>query len=336
MATLDPIKPIILLNWAGRHVTEDLSGYVKSITYTESKRKKSGGRDRVQLTLDNSSGIFTSDWYPQSGDSLQPGVSWLDLSTGKLSAWSWGRFTIDDIRYRFGPDEVTIGALASGKASDKMEQTKNRSWDNISLRLLCTTLAAEAGMSCSFTGDDTLIDHVQQRNESSRELLTRLAEQYNLPISLKDETLYAGTPKLGTLTVSLKSRSTLKSADIISASPRNTAHCVQVHYYNDETKESGVYSTGKATDDKHTQQEYNVQVKNLAEAKRYAESKASGGGEKHQAESRLELINTPVAVGQPVHLADAGKLPADWVIAQQTTSISNSTWKATIRMTKKG
>jgi phage protein D len=336
VATLDPIKPIIVLNWAGRHVTQDLSGYVKSITYTESKRKKSAGRDRVQLTLDNSTGIFTSDWYPQSGDVLQPGVSWLDLITGKLSTWRWGRFTIDDVRFRFGPDEVTIGALASGKAADKLEQNNNRNWDNISLRLLCTTLAAEAGMECSFTGDDTIIDHVQQRNESSRELLTRLAEQYNLPVSLKDATVYVGSPKLGTLTVSMKNRSVLKSADIVSSSPRNTAHSVVVHYYNDETKESGTYSTGKVTDDKHTLQEYNVQVSNLAEAKRYAQSKAAAGGGKHQAESRLELINTPAAVGQPVHLTDAGKLPADWTIAQQTTSVTNSTWKTTIKMTKKG
>lgn len=177
---------------------------------------------------------------------------------------------------------------------------------------------------------------MQQRNETPRELLKRLAEQYNVPVSMKDETMYVGSPKLGTLTVSLKNRDVVKNADIVAASPRNATHTVVVHYYNKETRESGSYATGKVTNDKHTQQFYNVDVKNMADAKRYAHAKAAAGGGKHQNESRLTLACTPVAVGQPVHLADAGKIPADWVIAQQTTSISGGSWQATIRMVKKG
>ncbi|MFV0261373.1 MAG: phage late control D family protein [Kluyvera sp.] len=336
MATLNPNKITVLLNWAGRAVTADLSQFVISITYTESKRKKSAGRDRIQLTLNNQNGIFSNAWYPSEGDILQPGVSWLDLITAKRGVWRWGKFTIDDIQFRFGPDQVIIGALASGPASDKFEQVNNRTWQNISLKELCTTLAGEAGMECSFTGEDTILALVQQRNESPRELLQRLSEQYDLPVSLKDASLYVGKPSLGVLVVDLMNRSAVKSADIIAASKRNTTAAVSVHYYNAETKEAGVYSTGKATDEKHTQNFYNVDVKDAAEAKRWAESKASGGGDKHEAESRITLINTPVAVGQPVTLTNCGKLPASWEIAEQTTTVSGSNWQAAIKMKKKG
>lgn len=334
MATLNPIRPTVLLNWAGRSVTADLSSRVVSISYTESQRKKSAGRDRIQLTLDNSTGIFTGSWYPSEGDKLQPGVSWLDLISGKRGVWHWGAFTIDDIRFRFGPDQVIIGALASGPASDKIEQTNNRSWSNISLKALCTTLAGEAGMECSFNGTDTIIASVQQRNETSRELLQRLSEKYDLPVSLKDQTLYAGTPKLDTLEVDMANRSVVKSADIVSATQRNTTNAVEYHYYNAQTKESGTYSTNKAAGDKHTKVYYNQDATDLADAKRKAEALASKGGCQHEAESRLVLINTPVAVGQPVTLRNAGKLPANWKVAEQTTSISNSVWQASLRLEK--
>lgn len=334
MATLNPLRPSVLLNWAGRSVTADLSDRVVSITYTESQRKKSAGRDKIQLTLSNQDRIFCNAWYPSEGDKLQPGITWLDLLTGKRGVWRWGAFTIDDIRFRFGPDQVIIGALASGPASDKMEQTNNRTWTNISLKALCTTLAGEASMECSFNGTDTVIPEVQQRNETSRELLQRLSEKFDLPVSLKDQTLYAGTPKLGTLEVDLTNRSMVKSADIVAASQRNTSSAVTLHYYNAQTKEFGEYSTGKASDEKHHQVYYNVDAKDMTDAKRQAEALANKGGSKHEAESRLVLINTPVAVGQPVKLINAGKIPANWKIAQQTTSISNSVWQASLRLEK--
>ncbi|MGT3827044.1 phage late control D family protein [Enterobacter kobei] len=334
MATLNPVKPVVLLDWAGRNVTQDLSDYVMSITYTESQRKKSAGRDKISLTLNNQDQIFCDAWYPQTGDVLQPGMGWLDLLTGKRHVWRWGRFTIDDIQFRFSPDQVVIGATAGGPASDRIEQVNNRTWQNISLKQLCTTLAGEAGMDCQFNGPDTIIALVQQRNESARALLQRLSAQYNAPVSLKDASVYVGTPSLPALTVNLQDRSVVKSADITAASTRNTTSAVAVHYYNPQTKKAEVYRTGNATDEEHTLNLYDQGFIDEAQARQIAQSNASGGGDKHEAESRLVLLNTPIAVGQPVHLEGAGKLPAKWKVSEQTTSVSAAAWQASVKLIK--
>lgn len=331
---LNPTKPAVLLNWAGRSVSQDLSPFVVSITYTESLRKKNAARDKISLVLNNKDRIFCDKWYPKQGDTLKPGLIWLDLITGASRIWHWGAFTIDDIQFRFAPDQVVIGALATSKKSDKLEQANNRSWENISLKQLCTTLAGEANLSCSFNGDDVMIPFVQQRNESSRELLQRLSEQYDLPVAVKNEMVYVGTPKLGTLTVDMTDRTIVKSADIVVASNRHSVGAVEIEYYDPQKKALITYKTGGAADDKHTQRIYNAPVSSPEEAKRYAQSLGKNNGAQHEAESRLVLINTPVAVGQPVKLTHIGQLPSSFTVAQQTTSVTAGHWQTTLKMTK--
>ncbi|MGQ3662060.1 phage late control D family protein [Citrobacter braakii] len=328
---LNPTRPSVLLNWAGRSVTEDLSDFVTSITYTESLRKSKAGRDKISLVLNNRDRIFCDAWYPQQGDTLKAGIAWTDLATGRQKIWRWGAFTIDDVRFRFGPDEVIIGAMATAAASDKMEQKQNRAWDNISLRKLCELLSKEAGMSCTFTGEDVIVPRIEQRNESSRELLTRLAGSFGLEIASKNESMYVGTPKMAALEVDLANRAAVRSADIVAQSHRNTAQAVVVEYYDPEKKEVMTYSTGKVTDDKHTQHYYDADVGSMDEAKRFAQSKMT---DKRRAESRIVLLNTPVAAGQNIILKNAGKLPAKWRTEEQTTSISISSWQATVKMSK--
>lgn len=331
IAPLNPTHPTVLLNWAGRSVTEDLSGFVISATYTESLRKSKAGRDKISLVLSNKNRIFCNAWYPQQGDTLKPGIAWTDRVTGRQKIWRWGAFTIDDIRFRFGPDEVVIGATATGASSDKMEQKQSRAWENISLRKLCDLLGKEAGMSCTFTGEDVIVLRVEQRNESSRELLTRLAGSFGLEIAMKDKAMFVGTPDMATLTVDMANRAAVKSADIVAQSHRTTAQAVVVEYYDPEKKEVMTYSTGSVTDDKHTQRYYDADVGSMDEAKRFAQSKMT---DKRRAESRLVLLNTPVAAGQKIVLSNAGKLPANWRVEEQTTSVSTSNWQASIKMSK--
>lgn len=324
MAALGLIKYAALLTWANRKVSEDLAPYVKSLSYVDSLRQGKSERDQVSLVLDNRGGIFTEKWFPKEGDILSPGVVWEHRQAtpdNQASSWAWGRFEIDSIRFRFGPDEVVIGALAATAKRDAMEKAQTRAFNNIKLSALVAQLAAEADMQGVFNGEDVLLDRVEQRAESSRDFLARLAGRYGLPVSNKNQTLYVGTPELPRLKLSLKRRDVVSQADF-PITKRDTYGAVIIDYYDAEQRKQITYQAGNpGAPEGRTLRLYDVPVRSLEEARRYADSQLSATGTKQTAFGQLQLINTPLAAGQLIELTDAGKLPPLWKVVTQTTSL---------------
>lgn len=324
MAALGLIAYAASLTWANRQVTKDLAPYVKALSYTDSLETGKSQRDQVSLTLDNRKGIFTQQWFPSEGDILQPGVVWEHKTTSASapSRWAWGRFEIDSIRFRFSPDEVVIGGLAVTAKRDAMEKAQTRAWNNIKLSALVGQLAAEADMTIAFTGDDMMIDRIEQRAESSRDFLARLAARYGLPSAIKNQTLYVGTPDtLPKLVISLKHRDVISQADF-PITKRDTYGSVIIDYYDAEQRKQITYQAGNpSAPEGRTLRFYDVPVRSLEEAKRYADSQLSATGTKQTAFGQLQLINTPLAAGQIIELTDAGKLPPLWKVVTQTTTL---------------
>lgn len=325
MAALGLIEYASTLIWADRAVSRDLAPYVKSLTYVDSLRQGKSERDQVNLTLDNRKGIFTEAWFPSEGDILSPGVAWQHRRAAGMEShtWGWGSFEIDSIRFRFGPDEVVIGALATTAKRSAMETARSRAFENIQLSALVRQIAAEADMQSAFTGNDVLIERVEQRAESNRDFLARLADRYGLPIAQKNQSLYVGTPTLQRLVLSLKQRDIITQADF-PLTKRDTYNAIVIDYYDAEQRKQITYRSGSPeASEGRTLRLYDVPVRSLEEAKLYADSQLSNGtgSGKQTAFGQLQLINTPVAAGQEIELKDAGKLPPIWKVVTQTTSL---------------
>lgn len=323
MAALGLLAYAATLSWADRVVTRDLAKYVKSLSYTDTLERGKSDRDQVSLVLDNRERIFLDAWYPREGDILRPGVAWqLQSQTkGPASSWAWGAFEIDSLRFRFSPDEVVIGAMATTAKRSAMETARTRAFPNIMLSALVNQLAGEAGMQGVFTGEDVRLERVEQRAESSRNLLARLGERYGLPVSQKNQTLYMGIPVLPELTLSLANRNVVTQADF-PITKRDTYGAVTIDYYDPDQRKQITYQAGDPNaPEGRVLRLYDVKVGSLEEAKRYADSQLSATGTRQTAYGQLQLINTPLAAGQIINLTDAGKLPPKWRVVTQTTSL---------------
>lgn len=332
MATV--MKPYPLLDWAGRNVTGDMARYVKSLSFTDVLEDGEAGRDTMSLVLDNRDRIFMKAWKPTEGDVLKPGIGW--TVNGKTRVWQWGRFVIDGVKFRLAPDEVIITASAQPADKAALENVKTRSWDNIKLHALMQQIAREAGCE-AFIYDvkDKTLAHVEQRAESARALLKRIADEQNVPINFKNADLYVGTPAtLEPLVIDIEKRGELTGADL-PESKRNTYSAVSVEYYDTNKAETIRYIAGdpNATQER-TLKLYNIPVSSVEEARDYANQQLSSGGSKQTNYGSLSLTGKPISAGQEVTLINVGDVHAKWKIASQTTSLRRGQWSATARIAR--
>ncbi len=330
------ISPMPLLEWAGRDVTKDLANYVKSLSFTDVFEDGEASRDTMSLTLDNRDGLFWDTWKPEEGDTLKPGIGWTKDAVPQT--WRWGTFVIDGVKFRISPDEVIITASAQTENKAALENAQSRSWDNITLHALLEQLAREADCDVTINDlQDKTFTHFEQRAESTRALLQRLASEYNVPMSFKDGNLYVGTPpELPELVIDIMDSSILSSADL-PESKRNTYSAVTVDYYDVQKAQQTTYTAGdpSATSER-TLMLYNIPVSSVEEAREYANAQlASGDSSKKQTTNgSLGLIATPISAGQTIKLLNTGKVHATWKIASQTTSLRRGQWSATANIAR--
>lgn len=104
-----------------------------------------------------------------------------------------GKYSVDEVQFSGGAnsaDRLTIRARAADLKGTLTEQ-KERSFHKIHLDDLVEQIANEHGLDCFVAVGlhNPLIDHIDQTNESDINLLTRLAEQYDAMVTVKNEVL---------------------------------------------------------------------------------------------------------------------------------------------------
>jgi len=320
------MQPYPLLEWAGRSVSGDLAPYVKSLSYTDVLEDGEAGRDSFSLVLDNRERIFMNAWKPSAGDIIKPGIGWQQAGTHQ---WLWGRFVIDAIQFRLSPDEVIVSGSAQPVNQAALENVQTRCWDTITLHALLEQLAREADCNVIIHAmPDKALTHIEQRAESSRALLKRLASDHNVPMNFKNGDLHVGAPStLPTLDIDVTNRHILASADLPESQKRRY-RAVTVHYYDEQTAKSSTYTAGDPSEGQ-TQTLYNLPVSSVEEARDYANAQLTEAGQKQTAHGSLSLIATPISAGQRVRLLNVGQVHPDWTIISQTTSLRRGSWSAT-------
>lgn len=328
MATM--IKPEIYLEWSGRNVSKSLAAFVKHISYTDSlSTNESEKPDNLTLTLNNLDGRFLDAWYPSKGDILKPGIAFLD------SVWMWGAFEIDDIKFRFSPDEVIIKANAAKLQRTDLDKQQSRAFDNIKLSALLNIVANEAGMKAVLTGPDVTLNRVEQQAESSMSMLRRLGVLYGLPINIKSGCLYMGVPNdIEKLTLSIRERNQIQKLDLPDV-VRGKCTAVKIDYYDQEQKSLVSYTAGdEHAPDSQILRYYDAPASNHDEAVTYATSMLMEQSSKGNATGSLTLTATPLTSGQTIQFTDIGKLHPTWKVLSQTTTVSDSGWTCSAQIGK--
>lgn len=318
--------PIISLLWAGHDVTREVAPLIKSISYSDTlNTDESSQPDTLSLVLHND-GRFLDEWYPQKGDAVKAVLEDKDIK------WPWGRFEIDDIRFRFSPDEIQISASAALFERTALEEVRSRSFDNIQLSSLLNLIASESGMKSVLTADDIILSRVEQRAESSIALLKRIGARYGLPVNIKNASVYMGVPEIAPLILDIGKRSIIKRLDLPSV-VRGMIRAVTIEYYDQTQKHVVTHTAGDASaTGAQNLRLYDVPVSNIDEAKVYAEAELDNQKSGKRATGSMTLVGVPLTSGQPIQFIGLGKLPSKWEVISQTTTVTSKGWQTNVRI----
>ncbi len=333
------IRPFAILHWAGKDVTAELSRYVKSMTYTDVMESKQTGTDTLSLTLINKDRRFCNAWYPTKGDTLKPGIGWLD-EQGQRHEWLWGEFSIDEVSFKIGPDDVMVGANAKPPVAERgfIDNEQCLVQENVTLERVAQSWAKESGLSFIKAPNtpDFRFDRIEQRDESTPAFLTRLSEQTSVPMAIKGKNLVMGSFESDVIQIDTFNRSILTSLNLPD-SARSKYVAVEVEGYDQQSNKLFSYRAGDATatGDRVKRLRNIDNVKSMADARAYAESYLQNGEDgKQGAKGRMSVVNTMLTTAHLIEFLNLGKVPNRWKPTTVTTSISGRSWTASAQLSR--
>lgn len=162
--------------------TTDIAACLKTLEYTDNIN---GQSDSVEITLDNQDGIFTYEWMPKKGSSLE--VQYF-INNKTLNC---GIFQVDEIEAegsRDGGDTVVIKGLGAG-IKEAVRTIKSTAHENKSLRQVVNSIAAKFGYTVIGNIPSITIGRLTQHRETDLHFLDRLATEYGLTFSVRGKQL---------------------------------------------------------------------------------------------------------------------------------------------------
>ncbi|MFQ1042832.1 phage late control D family protein [Gilliamella sp. CG16] len=177
-------KTRLILTYDSVDITHDISNFIVSFSFTE--RAKNGESDDLNITVENSTGIWSNDWFPERGATLHAQIiteNW--NQPNDYHVLDCGSFEIDDLTDS-GPASIfSIGALSVGITSNIRGELHSQAWENFKLSTLVAEFAGRHSFSVFFDSDyDPVIDRFDQKNESDLEFLLKIAEYVGVNVRL--------------------------------------------------------------------------------------------------------------------------------------------------------
>lgn len=172
-------SPIYSLSVDGKDITADLDGRLVTLTLTDNRGFEA---DQLDIVLDDSDGKLA---LPPRGASLYLAIGW--KSSGLIDK---GTFTADEVVHEGAPDTITIRARSADLSSGLTTQ-RERSFHATTVGDIVRTIAAENKLTPLISPKlgIMLIEHLDQTNESSANLLTRMAGMFDAITTVKNGNL---------------------------------------------------------------------------------------------------------------------------------------------------
>lgn len=160
-------------------ITWKISDSLINLTLTDSRGFEA---DQLDITLDDADGRFD---LPSRGAILGLSIGW----QGEPLVYK-GEYTVDEVEHSGSPDIITIRARAADMRGSLMNRYE-RSFDKKTIGDIVAQIADENQLKPLVDNalKSVMIDHIDQTNESSINLLTRLAEQYDAIATVKNGNL---------------------------------------------------------------------------------------------------------------------------------------------------
>ena len=175
-------RTAINLLYQGKDISRDIAPYLLGFTFTDNAK---GSADDISITLEDRSGIWLHDWTPSKGDTLTASI--IHTSGTKTQSLPCGSFSIDQIEYSYPPAVLSIKAVSSSVKKSASQVKKSKSWENITLRELCSDIAAGNGLALMLdTSADGLIERIDQIQQSDLDFLREVCADYGQAVKIQE------------------------------------------------------------------------------------------------------------------------------------------------------
>jgi len=317
--------PTFTLSYGRKNVTNDITRYVCSVTYTDYLSSQS---DELEIELEDTDGRWIRHWYPGKGDTLT-----FKIGYDNAPLLSCGVFEIDEIEFAQPPSTVTIRALATG-IRQSVRTRESRPFENTTLAAIVQRIAKRNQLVFVGKIRNIPIDRLTQYQERDVEFLARLAREYGYAFKIIGKQLVF--TELAALRDS-KAGAVYHPTDLISIRMRDKIKDIYAQakgkYHDPKTKKLvtyGVKSDGKvgvvgsshATTSSDTLKLSSRGSKAAVQAKTQA---ALAHANLQQMQGNLTLPGTPKLVaGITFELIDCGKLSGKYWIESARHRIERS------------
>ncbi|MBW1712416.1 MAG: hypothetical protein JRJ59_04650 [Deltaproteobacteria bacterium] len=176
------------LFYLGRNLGFYIDPFTVSFAFTDFAH---GQADELNLTLEDSQGLWRGDWFPPKGAKVEAQITVKDWQQGvDYDPLKCGIFEIVRINPHGPPDQVTISALSSLVTKPLHRELKTRAWQNTTLEQTAAAIAQEHGLTLFWEGEAVKFDRRDQKKTSDLAFLTRLCEETGHNVKVKNEKLF--------------------------------------------------------------------------------------------------------------------------------------------------
>jgi len=322
-------KPQVNLIYEGKNITEDISSFLISFSYTDYAQGKA---DEVELLFEDRKHLWKGAWFPGKGTKIQAEIVY---ENKKLPC---GTYEIDEIESSGIPDTVTIKGISAIITRSLRREKKNIAWNNICLSKILADIAKTHNLTAWFDAEDIKFDRVDQRNESDLEFLKRLCDENGLNLKVADEKLIMYEAE------KYDARSSVLTIErelslLTSFSFRSRAHDIyracEVEYWDPEAKENKVYtfSPDSAPSTGHVLK-INKRCKSLAEAQRKAKAELRKSN-RNETTGEIEMVgNLNLLAGINVDISGFGNFSGKYFVEESRHLISREGYTVSANIRK--
>jgi uncharacterized protein len=173
----------VIINWNGKNVTEEISKYNSSVSYSD---KEEGESDEITLVMDDTEGLWSGDWYPTEGDTVELFIGYADKML------NCGLFQVDEITFSGKPDIIEIKAIAAG-ITKKLRTRNSKAFEEQTLRQIALYFCNKHGLTLIDQTKSMLsqinLDRKTQEEKTDLAFLSELATEYGFIFSVRGNKL---------------------------------------------------------------------------------------------------------------------------------------------------
>lgn len=308
-----------IVSYNGVNITADISAYVTSLSYTD---KTEGESDELELVLEDSTGIWKNEWYPEKGATI---TAQIVMGQNTLDC---GTFTIDETSGSGGRDDgdtFTIKAISNG-ISDRLRTIRGYAHENKTLAQVANTIASEYGYTVVGDIPSITLQRCTQYRETDLAFLHRISVQYGALFSIK------GTQLVFTSIYSIQGRAavaTIDRTDLISYNitdkTANTYLQARSQYFHPRQKRV-ISSTSTNTDTGFHRSSNFLEIRTRNESDQQAQLKAQTAlynSNNRQQEGAITIEGNVLAMaGNNVTLTSLGNYSGTFQISQSKHDVS--------------